>query len=427
MMLQRKAGNGAVRAFVAQSGRGRAPTVQRTPDVAVTGVRLSASKVSVPPSTAPKAKAVPASATGVTFNVEKDTVDPANVTVDQSGSVTVASGQQGGRINVKATSSDGSWATAPLQLVEKPTGIASTSASGADNYGGQFVHTFSAPSGKSSGLEGENINEKFGSLTASTPWDGTFTLAANPAGSHGWDLDGDGMMAGPDNVAIGATGVDVGPFVKSASNPSPKGALPQGFTMTQNLHAKTFPAGTLDTTPFTAVPHKRTLVPGPKFEVEAGAGKVTEDYSGPAAVTKAVATPATLMASPPKPKSGTWAQTKVRVSADMIPLSRAPTFSIRGNALGCSVDASGVVSIGAVAGSVVVRVTASPKNFDEVTITITEYKAPAPIPTTPKSTSTGDEGSNASDLLQGAETGIGGSARPALSATTSPMPPRQYE
>jgi hypothetical protein len=52
-----------------------------------------------------------------------------------------------------------------------------------------------------------------------------------------------------------------------------------------------FPAGTLDGTPFTAVPHKRTLVPGPKFEVEAGAGKVTEEYSGPAAVTNAVATP----------------------------------------------------------------------------------------------------------------------------------------
>ena len=66
-------------------------------------------------------------------------------------------------------------------------------------------------------------------------------------------------MGGTDKVSIGK-GVDATPFVKNASNPSPAKTLPQGFSMTQKLHAKTFPSGTLDDAPFTttaARPHAR--------------------------------------------------------------------------------------------------------------------------------------------------------------------------
>ncbi len=62
----------------------------------------------------------------------------------------------------------------------------------------------------------------------------------------------------PDNVSIGP-GIDASPFVKNASNPAPGKTLPQGFSMTQKLHAKTFPAGTLDDAPFTTTDHVRTL------------------------------------------------------------------------------------------------------------------------------------------------------------------------
>jgi hypothetical protein len=399
--LQRSAGNASVQGLVNRLQR--AP-LQRDPDpaadVPVTGVTVSAPKVTIPLSAALKATAQPATATGVTFSVEKGSVDPSNVTIDgQTGAITIATGQRGGQIDVKATSKDGAWATAPLRIIEKPTGIASTSASGAANYGGQFVHTFNAPSGNSSGLQGENINEKFASVTAVTPWGGNFTLTANAAGSSGWDLDSGGTMAGPDNVDIGAAGVDVGPFVKSASNPAPKGSLPQGFTMTQSLHAKSFPSGTLDGAAFTTVPHKRTLVAGPNFEVEAGSGKITEAYSGPSAVTNAAATPANVMASAPKPKTGDWKRNKVTVTADAMPSTRAKTYSITGKDLDCSVDANGEVSIGSTAGSITVRIRASDRNYDEVVITIAEYKAPSPQP---KNAETGDAGASPVDMHGGA-------------------------
>ncbi len=381
--LQRASGNASVQRLVSRLRppvpvRGATQTVQRA-DVSVAGVSVSA-KVSIPRTAGLTASAKPKNATGVTFSVEKGTVDPTGVTIGATtGSLTFAAGQQGGGINVKATSADGAWATAPLQIIEKPTAIASTTASGKAQYGGEFVHTFTAPSGKSSGLHGMNVNEKFASLKASPPWGGSFKLTANAARSHGWDLNGAGTMAGPDNVDIGAASVDIGPFVKSASNPSPK-ALPQGFSMKQSLHAKSFPGGR-DATAFTSTAHKRTLVAGPKFVVEAGLGKITEDYVGPAAVTNAAVVPTTVMASPPKPKTGSWTQNKVQVTADVIPSTGTKTYSITGKKkLGCSVDANGQVSIGSTAGSITVRVSGSKKNYDEIKVVITPYIPPAAAP-----------------------------------------------
>lgn len=393
--LQRSAGNASVVNLVARRSRSAAPVVQRDDkDVAVSGVSLNHTKVTVPPEAglALQATATPAKATGVTWSLEKGSVDPTGVTIDaSSGAITVAAGQQGGTVKVKATSSDGSFAWTELRLIEKPAGIASTSttAAGGAVYGGEFTHTFTAPSGKAAGLDGANINEKFGSLTAQTPF-GSFTLSANKAGSHGWDLDASGTMAGPDNVTIKRKGVTAGDFIASTSNPTPKALLPQGFTMTQSLHAKSLPSGKLDAAAFMTVAHARTLKADGTFVVEAGKGSISDDYTGPPAFSKIAASPATVEASVRNPKKpgekgdpGWATQHKVTVSCTAYPTSATPVYSIQGAKLGCTIDAStGEVTIGDTPGTITVRASAGAggTHYDEVTITITAPPKPAAKP-----------------------------------------------
>ncbi len=371
--------------------------VQRDPDasVSVVGVRLSATKVSVPPEAglSLKASAQPSNATGVTFSIDKGSVSPTGISIDAStGVITLASGQQGGTVKIKAAADDGSSAWQELQMVEKPTSVASTSASaqGGSVYGGQFTHTFSDASGSPSGLQGENINEKFDSTSVKSPF-GPFSLKANPAGAHGWDLDASGTMAGPDNVTIDRAGVDIGKFISSASNPSPAQALPAGFTMTQHMRARSFPSGKMDAAPFTDIDHVRTLNANAKFVVSAGAQSLEDDYTGPPAYTGAAAAPASVSASPPKPKAAkgapapTWTRNTVQVSANVLPTGGPMVFSIVGPKLGCEIDkATGEVLIGSTPGTIKVRVSAGKgTNFDEVSITITP--APPPPQPTPSS------------------------------------------
>src|SRR6266851_116490 len=399
LSLQRSVGNavvsGAFRALPQRSARGE--TVQRdgeaqpTASVPVKSVSINASKVSVPPSSGSSIKATttPGTATGVKWTVEAGSVAPSNVTIDATtGVITVAAGQQGGTVTIKATSDDSAWATMDLRLVEKPVAVASTTASSAGGsvYGGQFTHTFSSPSGQASGLQGENINEKFDSLKAASGF-GTFTLAANPSGSAGWDLTSAGAMAGPDNVDIEKAMIDVGKFVKSASNPAPANTLPVGFSMVQHMHAKSFPAGTLDASPFTDVNHVRTLTDKETFTVTAGLNHTDDPYTGPSAYTNIKASATSVNASPPKPKvpaTGSWTRNKVTVTADVIPGKGTKVFSLVGSKLGCEIDASsGEVLIGDQAGTIKVRVSAGAggANFDEVSITITPAPAPTPKPT----------------------------------------------
>jgi hypothetical protein len=412
LSLQRSVGNavvsGAFRALPHRSARGETvqrdgDTVQRdgeaqpTASVSVKSVSINASKVSVPPSTGStiKATATPSKATGVKFSVEKGTVAPSNVTIDATtGVITVAAGQPGGTVTIKATSDDGAWVSMDLRLIEKPVAVASTTASSAGGsvYGGHFTHTFTSASGQASGLQGENINEKFDSLKAATGF-GPFALSANAAGSQGWDLTSSGAMAGPDNVDIGKSMIDVGKFVKSASNPAPANTLPVGFTMVQHMHAKSFPAGTLDASPFTDIDHVRTLTDKDTFTVTAGMKSTDDPYTGPSAYTNIKASATTVSASPPKPKgpgAASWTRNKVQVTADVIP-SKGGTkvFSLVGAKLGCDIDASsGEVLIGDQAGTIKVRASAGAggANFDEVSITIAPAPAPAPTPT-PKPTS----------------------------------------
>jgi hypothetical protein len=381
--LQRTAGNRAVSALL-----------QRQPkQVPVTDVSLNHRRVSVPPEAglSLQATAVPGNATGVKFKVEKDTVEVKDVTIDaSSGRITVGAKQPGGDLKVVAESDDGSTAWVTLRVIEKPTALTSTSASPKSGkvYGGDFTHTFSGPSGTQSGLEDARINETFDSTAATTPW-GPFALAANKAGSPGWSLDSSGTMRGPDNVGIDDSLPDVRPSIKSASNPAPKGDLTKGvgFTMTQHMHAQSLPSGKLDATPFKDIPHIRQLEDrsGIVFVVKAGLDETAQDYKGPPAFRNATATPATIQASPPKPAGkGKWTRNEVTVTADAIPATATPRFSIveTGAArLGCDIDAaSGVVSIGDKPGTITVRVSSGARgsHFDEVKIVVTAPPPPAP-------------------------------------------------
>jgi hypothetical protein len=146
--------------------------------------------------------------------------------------------------------------------------------------------------------------------------------------------------------------------------------------MTQSLYAKVQPGGAREGSAFTTVSHRRELIDGPEFTVSAGEGSIIEDYVGPAAVTNAAASSSTVMASPPRPESGTWAQRKVTVTADAIPDTATLTYSIRAPRLGCTIDSNGEVSIGVRAGTITVRVAATRSNYDEVTIAITRYVDP---------------------------------------------------
>ena len=376
LALQRSAGNRATAQLL------RAPK-----QVAVTDVSLSAPRASVPADGTVKAKAVPANATGVKFSAEKDTADPAGITVDAAtGTVSIADTQQGGVVNIKATSDDGSWAFAPLMISEKPTTLAETSASDTSTktrYRGEFTHTFTGKSGDKTKMEGANVNEKFDALSVDTPF-GPFDLAANAAGSQGWFLDSSGAMTGPDKVSIDKSMVDARKFVKSASNPSPAKTLPVGFTMAQKLHAKAWPSGKLDGTPFTTTSHVRTLTnANGSLEVVISAGKesVTIPYEGPPVYTNAAASPAKVVASPPKPKGkgAPWDRTEVQVTADVQPATAKLEYSLVGGKLGCEVDkSSGLVKIGDKPGTIKVRASdGTAGHYDEVAIEITARPAEA--------------------------------------------------
>ena len=65
----------------------------------------------------------------------------------------------------------------------------------------------------------------------------------------------------------------------------------------------------------------------------------------------------------------------MQVSVDAEGSKATPKYSIQGEKLGCSVDASGEVKIGDKPGTITVRA-GNAKNYDEVTITITAPAAP---------------------------------------------------
>ncbi len=103
---------------------------------------------------------------------------------------------------------------------------------------------------------------------------------------------------------------------------------------------------------------------------------MTLDYEGPAVYRKAAASPAKVVASPPKPtaKDATWDRTEVTVTAEVLPSTAKLVYSLVGEKLGCEIDkSSGVVKIGDKPGTIKVRASdgsAAPGHYDEVSIEI---------------------------------------------------------
>lgn len=378
LSLQRTAGNRAVCRAIASG------LIQRDAAVpaagGLTGIKVAPQKATNPleAGVTITAQAQPAGAAGVTFSLDADSVAPAaGTTIDAStGRVTVDPAQQGGTMKAKATGADGAWFDAPFAVVEKPNGLAAgTTGAASGDYQGSFTHTLTAPSGKSSGLEHGNINEKFPAPTVKSPFKGgSFTVQANARGSQGWDLDASGMMTGTDDVSIPSSGVDAGPFVACASNPTPAQTLPAGFPMTQEFHAKSFPSGALDSAAFTTTQHVRTLDEDQTthklvFKIKAGDKEVSMPYTGPAVYRNAKADKASVTASPPKPAAGDWKRNEVQVTVSAEGSGASPSFSIVGADLGCEVDFNGKVKVGSQAGTITVRA-GDKARYDEVKITI---------------------------------------------------------
>lgn len=379
--MQKTVGNRAVCRAIASGMLARddsAPAAAPVADAPITAVKVSPSQATMPLESGVTitASTVPANA-NAKFSLEADTTAPAaGTTIDETtGAITLDAKQPGGLLKVKAEN-DTSEYEQQFRLIEKPKEIASTSSSVAGTYEAHFIHTFSSQGPTTAGLNQANINEKFDSLTAKTPF-GDFTLQANKAGSTGWYLDNSGKMAGPDQVSIKK--VDASPWVKNASNPSPA-PLPQGFEMTQKLHVKSLPSNKLEDAPFTTTPHGRHLVEeGGKLKVRISAGKGKEliDYAGPPVFRNATADKTTVEASPPKPKSGEWKRNEVQCSVDVEPADGKVTWSIAGEKLGCTVDSTGKVKIGDKPGKITVRA-GDGTHYDEVTITITAPPAAKP-------------------------------------------------
>ena len=378
LSLQKTAGNQAVCRAIATGMLAR----DEQADKPMSGLSIAPQKATLPleSGTTITAAAKPAGVSGVKYSLEAGSVAPAaGTTIDESsGAVSVDAKQPGGRMKAKATNGAG-WRDGEFRVIEKPKDIASTTSSAAGQYEAHFTHTFNSAGAGKSGLEDANINETFDSKTAKSPFGADFTLTANAAGSAGWFLSSSGTMNTVDKVSISKGGIDAGPFVKNASNPSPAKKLPQGFSMTQKLHARTFPSDKLEDSPFTTTDHVRELVEKDnKLQMRLAAGKKSEfiPYVGPTVFRNAKADKTTVVASGEKPKQGKWTQNAVFVSVDAEGAAAKPSFSIQGDKLGCSVDSSGMVKVGSTPGKITVRA-GSAKNFDEVVITIT---APAPKP-----------------------------------------------
>ena len=183
LSLQRTAGNRAVGRALSRG------LIQRDDKAApaLTGVTVSPGKASIPLSagTTVQATAKPASVTGVKYSLAADKVAPAaGTTIDEStGAMTLDAKQPGGSMKAKA-STDTSWAEQGFKLVEKPAAITGTTGSAKGVYEAGFVHTFSSAGASTAGLDGENINEKFDSLSAETPF-GPFTLQGQRRGLQG--------------------------------------------------------------------------------------------------------------------------------------------------------------------------------------------------------------------------------------------------
>jgi uncharacterized protein DUF4157 len=378
------------------------------------------------PSNAPVTWSLAAGATTTGFPGSPTAVDPAT-SIDAAGAITVSPTQTPGFVVVTATGSAGCTASVPLNFASTPTGVGQTAVIGplstsATNYGAQFENTLNAASGNSADLFQVKVNERFSGLATPnasthlvpTPF-GNFTLNTNPwtpnSDAPGWAVTASGVQ-GPDNIGTARTFIDVGRFVSSASNRTPtttlSAATPVGFSVQQDLHwfcAQAAVGSQWVTPPFATLTHTRHLmlvsgdltfvtgIPAPSLAAQ------SDPYTGQPAFMNAAATPNPVTVSatvPPGSPRGTVPPPRntTTVTADTLPSTLSGLtgthdrrFSIRGNARGCTIDATtGVVTVGTTPGTITVRVgdvDRTNRNFDETTVTIaaaSSPSAPAPVP-----------------------------------------------
>jgi hypothetical protein len=371
--------------------------------VPLADVTVNLNRVTVPPQArlSFSATVTPANASGVTLSIVGDNAQIAAGTTisNTSGAITVDQKQTGGSAHALATqnATDPSGATitntatAPFNFTAIPSGITSTTASPSGitgMYGGDFTHTFTSPAGGQTALEMSHVNEQFAGVTGTTLTIsgslGTFTVTVNNPNSPsaGWDLDSDGEMTGVDQVTWSNT-TTARPFVRNASNPTPKLTLPQAATVRQNFRNLSFPSQTYGTA-VTSTTHRRALEDRSnslKGVTSAGVNQeVVEDYAGPTVFRGCSASPASIpitAAPPPGGQAPAAATSTITVAAEG--QQATPTFSIRPPDLGCTITPEGVLTPGTTQGTVTIRA-GDAANFDETTVTLTAPPAPTPNP-----------------------------------------------
>lgn len=344
--------------------------------------------------------------TGATWSLTAGSaaVDPGS-TIAGNGTITLAATQAAGDINARATAG-GCFFEQPFTIRSHPVGIASTSfvsASTTGNYGGTFDHVFDSADGNVASLANVGVGERFTNvpnpagaahnITAPlNPFGGVFTLntaTLTPGATNNWFLTATGGLGGTlDSVTTGQANINVGRFVQSASNPTPPQGLPASMTLLQQLHwfCPQKPAANR-WTGFVTVAHSRTLrnVGGTiEFVTAVNGIDRPEPYVGPTAVSNLTATPARTPRSASSPAGGGTApppQT-VAITVDtlptVLPSGQTITWSIVGNALGCTIaqdpsdDHAAVLTIGTTAGTVTVETTDSTRvNRARVRVVIT--------------------------------------------------------
>jgi hypothetical protein len=398
-----------------QSAPAAPPAVSSiTPNIGTSGTTLA----HVPPCAGQPAirfTAAPAGAAPITWTLAAGTAAVASGTAltpsanTRTADLALDATQTGGTLEVSATNSQGAGQVLTYGLASHPTTITSTSREGdptsSTDYGGVFDHIFTSNDASVSSLDNVAVGERFPNLptptaashTFATPF-GDFTLTTGTlpntasAASGNWFLTSAGQLGGThDNVTIAKSMVDIGRHLASDSNPTPTNPLPAGFTIDQQFHwwCPHSPAASR-WTHFASTTHTRRLRlktggTDAEFVAIVNGQENPLDYDGTTGVTNAVATPATVAPSP----AGGTANT-VQISAASFPSTASLHFSIRGAALGCTIDSStGVLTVGTQTGSVKVRVanTSGGPNWDEVDVAIAP--PPTPSPTPPSSPGTG--------------------------------------
>jgi hypothetical protein len=359
---------------------------------------------------------VPANIPGINWTLAAGTAPVATGTsISNTGVITFGATQAAGTIQVTADQPSAAGGRTcsfhnDLVLHSHPAAISSTFVVGApathaaQNYGAVFNHNFTSADGQISSIENVGVGEEFigvpnatgvNHVIPTTPF-GPFNLhtanLTNNAGNN-WFITGGNLNGNFDTATIGRAGINVGRFLRSASNPTPAVTLPAGFTLVQGLHwfCRQAAAGGR-WTQFARVDHTRTLRltgTGVEFVVSVNHQDNVDDYTGHPAIINAAATPATIpfrltarRGTPTPPAQTTTITADSR--PDPLPGGHALRFNIQGPAFGCTINATtGVLTAGSRAGVVRVRVHDSARanpNFDEVDVTLVAPPPPAPAP-----------------------------------------------